>query len=165
MTAPSPVEQIPHFPSPPRLLVELPSRPKVFFGNLLYHLIPRRPLKLQSAPAPFWPDVFVKPRLPWFSFLESGVLHVIAVTFLLGVARLLSFEPRVEPKPRFDHSQVLYYQPSEYLPTLDTRTASTEPPQQADPAPTRQAGKGEPAEALPATVSTPPTASRYPQRS
>jgi len=158
MTAPPPVKQIRHFPPPPRLLVELPSRPRVFFGNLLYHLIPRRPLKLESAPAPFWPDVFVRRALPWSGFLKSGALHVVAATFLIGVAQLLSLEPRVESKPIFDHSQVLYYQPSEYLPTLDTRTASTEPPQQADPAPTRQAVISVPPEAdnRSQTIVTPP---------
>ena len=44
-----------------RLLVERPSWPRVFFGNLRDLVLPRRlpPLELQSAPAPFWPDVFV----------------------------------------------------------------------------------------------------------
>ena len=149
MVATPPVEQIRHSPQPPRLLVELPSRPKVFFGNLLYNLFPWQlsRLQLQSAPAPFWPDVFVERRLPWSGFLKSGAFHVIAIIILVGLAQVLSLGPRVEPKPSFDHSQVIYYQPSEYLPPLDTRSASTEPPLEADPAPARQAVISVPPEA------------------
>ena len=125
MVATPPVEQIRHSLPPPRLLVELPSRPIAFFGNLFAILFPVRlaSLELQSAPAPFWPDVFVKRQLPWSGFLKSGVFHLIFVGSLLGLAQVLSLAPRVEPKPTFDHSQVIYYQPSEYLPPLDTRSA------------------------------------------
>jgi TonB family protein len=140
--------------------VELPSRPKAFFGNLFAILFPVRlaRLKLQSAPAPFWPDVFVKRQLPWSGFGKSAVFHVIALGSLLGLAQLLSLAPRVEPKPTFDHSQVIYYQPSEYLPPLDTRSASTEPPLEADPAPARQAVISVPPEAdnRSQTIVTPP---------
>ena len=135
MAAVPSVAQIEHSPPVPGLLVELPSRPRVFFGNLRDLLFPRRlpPLELQSAPGPFWPDVFVKRRFPWYSFLESGAYHVIAMTLLIGFTHVLALRPRVEPKPVFDHSQVIYYQPSEYLPPLDTLRASTDHPHKADP--------------------------------
>lgn len=135
MLAVSPVAEIEHSPPVPRLLVELPSRPRVFFGNLRDLLFPRRlpPLELHSAPAPFWPDVFVKRRFPWYSFIESIAYHVIAMTLLIGFTHVLGLRPRVEPKPVFDHSQVIYYQPSEYLPPLDTLRASADPPRKADP--------------------------------
>ena len=81
MSVALPVIQIQQEPPAPRLLVELPSRPRVFFGNLRDTLLPRRqpPLELHSAPAQFWPDVFVRRSLPWYSFLESGAYHVIAM--------------------------------------------------------------------------------------
>lgn len=105
-------------PTPvPGLLVELPSRPRVFFGNLRDLIFPRRqaPLELQSAPAAFWPDVFVQRRFPWDGFLQSGAYHLVAFGILLGISRLLALQPRVETRPTFNHSEVVYYQPSEYL--------------------------------------------------
>ncbi|HTT23593.1 MAG TPA: TonB family protein [Candidatus Sulfotelmatobacter sp.] len=144
----------------PRLLVELPPRHRVFFSNLRDLLLPRRlpPLELLSSPAPFWPDVFVKRTFPWYSFLESGAYHVIAVTVLIGFTHVLGLRPRVETKPRFDHSQVIYYQPSEYLPPLDTLRASNELPRKADPELSRQPIISVPREAdnRSQTIVTPP---------
>jgi TonB family protein len=45
----------------------------------------------------------------------------------------MSLPPRVETRPAFDRSEVIYYQPSEYLPPLDTRSASTATAVKADP--------------------------------
>ena len=144
----------------PRLLVELPSRPRVFFGNLRDSLLPRRlpPLELRSAPAPFWPDVFVRRSLPWYCFLESVAYHVIAMTLLIGFTHLFALRPRIETKPAFDRSQVIYYRPSEYLPPLDTLQASADPPQKADPEFSRQPIISVPREAAnySQTIVTPP---------
>jgi TonB family protein len=124
----------------PTLLVELPSFRRVFFGNLRDLIRPRRldPLELRSAPASFWPDVFVRRSLPWDGLLQSGAYHLIALGLLMGVSRLLALQPRVAAQPVFDHSQVVYYQPSEYLPPLDTRSDSAAPAKKADPVFSRQ---------------------------
>src|ERR1700757_2644590 len=134
MSAVSPVVQIPQEPPVPRLLVELPSRPRVFFGNLRDLLFPRRlpPLDLRSVPAQFWPDVFVTRPLPWRRFLESAFYHAAALALVIGLSRILVLEPRVVSKPAFEHSQLVYYRASEYLPPLDTRTASDAPPRKAE---------------------------------
>jgi len=118
-----------------RLLVELPSRPRVFFGNVRDVVFPRRfpVLELQSAPAPFWPDVFVPRRLPWKRFIESVAYHAIAIALLIGVTRFFALQPRVVAKPIFDHAQVIYYQPSEYLPPLDTRSERSAQLRKPDP--------------------------------
>jgi TonB family protein len=118
-----------------RLLVELPSRPRVFFSNLRDLVFPRRlpPLELRSAPALFWPDVFVKSRLPWGHFLQSGAAHVVAFALLVGLTRFFALQPQVVAKPVLEHAEVIYYQPSEYLPPLDTRTAQAAQPRKADP--------------------------------
>jgi TonB family protein len=110
-----------------RLVVELPSRPRVFFGNLRDLIFPRRQprLELRSAPAPFWHDVFVKRPLPWCGFFQSVACHLIAFAILLGATRFLALQPQVVPQPAFDHSQVIYYSPSEYLPPIDTRNIDT----------------------------------------
>lgn len=160
MLAGSRVAEIIESRSVPRLLVELPSPPRVFFGNLRDSLFPRRlpPLDLQSAPAPFWPDVFVKRNFPLYCFLESFGYHVIALTLLIGLTHILALSPHVVPKPTFDHSQVIYYQPSEYLPPLDTLQASNDRPRQADPEFSRQPIISVPREAdnRSQTIVTPP---------
>ena len=47
-------------------------------------------------------------------------------------------QPQVIAQPTFDHAQVIYYQPSEYLPPLDTLPAHAAPPAKADPEFSRQ---------------------------
>lgn len=160
MSAVPAVIKIPQDQPVPRLVVELPSRPRVFFGNLRDILLPRRlpPLELQSAPAPFWPDVFVRRSLPWYCFLESVGYHVIAMTLLIGFTHLFALRPRIETKPTFDHSQIVYYRPSEYLPSLDTLRPSDAPPRKADPEFSRQPIISVPREAAnrSQTIVTPP---------
>lgn len=94
-----------------RLLVEMPSRPRVFFSNLRDRIFPRRlpPLELRSAPAPFWPDVFVKRALPIGRFVQSCVYHVVALALLIGANRFLALQPQVVEMPTFEHTQVIYY--------------------------------------------------------
>lgn len=120
----------------PRFLVELPSRPRAFFGNLGALLSSTREKSLamlSSPPGEFWPDVFVKRRMPWGGFLQSIVYHGLAALGLVALGNLLAMQPHVVATPTFDHSQVVYYTPSEYLPPLDTRDSSSDPPRKADP--------------------------------
>jgi len=140
MSAARPADELPYAAPVPHLLVELPSRPRVFFGNLWDLVFPRRvaPLELCSAPAAFWPDVFVTRGLPWKRFLQSGVYHFVAGALLIGLTHLFALQPRVAPKATFDHAQVIYYQASEYLPPLDTRKESNARPRRADPEFSRQ---------------------------
>ncbi len=118
-----------------RLLVELPSRPRVFFDNLRDLFFPRQlpPLELRSAPAPFWHDVFVVRPLPWVRFVQSGGLHVVAFALLIGFTRFFALQPQAVARPMFNSSEVVYYQPSEYLPPLDTRSEQRSQPKLADP--------------------------------
>src|SRR6267154_2401041 len=87
----------------PRFLVELPSWPRVFLSNLGDFLYPRRhpAFELQSAPAPFWPDVFVKRGLPWRRFLESGGYHILILGLLVALTRFLNLHPQVVPASTF----------------------------------------------------------------
>ena len=144
-----------------RLLVELPSWPRVFFGNLRDLVFPRRlpQLDLHSAPAPFWSDVFVNRALPWRRFLESGGYHIAAFALLVGFSRIFALQPQAVPSPTFDHSQVVYYQPSEYLPPLDTRSSHAARAEKADPEFSRQPIISVPREAdnRSQTVVTPPS--------
>jgi len=118
-----------------RLLVQLPSRRRVFFENLRDLIRPRRlpQLHLQSAPAPFWHDVFVKRGLPWRRFAESGGYHCLAILLLVAVSRFFPTDPQPAPRASFDHNEVIYYQPAEYLPPLDTRQPDASPQEKSDP--------------------------------
>jgi TonB family protein len=154
------LDQTRHPVAAPRLLVELPSWHRVFLGNLRDLVLPRRlpRLELRSAPAPFWPDVFVKRRLPWLGFVESGACHFLAFVLLVALTRLLALQPQSVPRPAFDHSQVVYYSALEYLPPLDTRTERAPEPKKADPEYSRQAIISVPPEAdnRSQTIVTPP---------
>ncbi|MGA8341325.1 MAG: TonB family protein [Candidatus Sulfotelmatobacter sp.] len=140
MIADRPLDEIAPREPAPQLLVELPSWPRVFLSNLRDLIFPRRlaPLELRSTPAPFWPDVFVKRPLPWDRFLQSGVYHVIAFALLIAFTRFFALQPQVVARPTFDRAQVIYYQPSEYLPPLDTRSAEAAQPAKDDPEFSRQ---------------------------
>jgi TonB family protein len=124
----------------PRLLVELPSRPRLFFSNV-HALVSRAQfslLQLDCPPGEFWPDVFVMRSLPWGRFLESAVLHVAAAVLLVAFTRLFAVPQRVVAVPIFEHSQLVYYSASDLLPPLDTRDAPSEQAQNADPEFSRQ---------------------------
>src|ERR1051325_941179 len=133
----------------PRFTVELPSRTRVFFSNLgeltfgnLRDLLSSRSmslLQLNSAPGEFWPDVFVRGRLPWMGFLQSVFCHILCGALLIVVTRFLAMQPQVIAQtPAFEHSQIIYYSPWEDLPALDTREPSAVRAEKADPEFSRQ---------------------------
>ena len=161
MSSLDPARENSHAQPVPRLLVELPSRPRVFFGNLRALMLPSGldRLRLQSAPGTFWPDVFVARRLPWRGLVHSTAYHGTALVLLVAFTHLFSLEPRVVPAARFDHSDVVYYQASDLLPTLDTRRESTPAAEtKPDPELSRQPIISVPAEAdnRSQTIVTPP---------
>lgn len=125
-----PACEVPDF----RLLVEVPSRHRVFFGNLgdLFRARAAAPLDLSSAPAPFWPDVFVAHGLPWRRFFQSGASHVLALALIWAASGFLPLPPRAVPRAAI-HDDVITYTPEESLPPLDTRQPESVQPRKADP--------------------------------
>src|SRR5947209_5291295 len=119
----------------PIFLVKLEPWHGVFFRNLADLLWPwRQPrLELSSPPGPFWRDVFVRSGLPWGSFLESALYHVTVIAVLSASAELWPRRPQIADRLPFNHADVLYYQPSEYLPPLDTGGARVYLPQKSAP--------------------------------
>lgn len=117
------------------LLVETEPWLGTFLGNLWDTLWPRRQagLNLSSAPGTFWPDVFVDRRLPWRRFLQSWIYEVLLVCLVLGLWRILPHRPSVVARSVFSRSDVIYYEPSEYLPPLDTGGARAQVPQPGAP--------------------------------
>jgi TonB family protein len=124
----------------PSFLVELDSWPRVFFSNLRDLIFrPRwRSLHLDSAPGAFWSDVFVQRPLPWRRLLESLGYHALALGALVSFSRFSLLHPLPQPRPAFDHTQVISYEPVEYLPPVDTRRPEAARPRKADPELSRQ---------------------------
>jgi TonB family protein len=118
-----------------RLLVASEPWSQVFLQNLgdLFRRRESAPLQLQSAPADFWSDVFVDRRLPWPRFMQSGVYHILALAIILAGSHFLMLQPHVTAVPTFNHADVVYYTPTEYLPPLDTRRPTAAQPRKADP--------------------------------
>jgi TonB family protein len=118
-----------------RLLVPVEPRSLVFFRNLRDIIRPREPapLYIESAPAAFWPDVFVHRGLPWSRFFQSSAGHVLALALILAGSRFLALQPHAIAQTPFAHADVVYYRPSEYLPPLDTRRSDPAPARLADP--------------------------------
>ena len=135
------------------LLVTLPPWHRVFLRNLrdLFWRPRRPPLQLVSRPAPFWPDVFVPSRLPWNRFLQSALGHMFVIAAVWGSSRFLpDLWPRaaqIVPRSVSHSSDVIYYEPSEYLAPLDTGGTHVQ-----------KANKGEPEYAPQPIISVPPEA-------
>ena len=120
---------IPSRHGPPKLVVELEPWGRAFLHNLADTFWRREaPLVTTSAPAPFWPDVFVSRRLPWGAFAESLVYHAVITAVVWGLTSLTVRHPQIAQPRAFDPADVIYYSPSEYLPPLDTgHSAHPEP--------------------------------------
>ena len=133
-----PADAAPYSATVPDFLVEADSWPRVFFGNLR-DLISRQPApRLESSPGAFWSDVFVPRRLPWRRFLESLGYHALALVAVVSFSRFSQLHPLPQPRPAFDHTQIISYEPVEYLPPVDTRRSEATRPRKADPELSRQ---------------------------
>src|SRR5258706_1507845 len=91
------------------------------------------PLRIESAPAAFWPNVFVDHGLPWGRFLQSSAYHIFALALVWAGSRFLALQPHATAQSTFTKADVVYYTPSEYLPPLDTRTLTSTHARKADP--------------------------------
>lgn len=142
-------------PQPPRLVVELEPWGRAFGQNLADFVLRRRAPKiaLSSAPAPFWPDVFVTHRLPWGAFVESILYHGIVFVLAWGYSTFLVHPQRAVQVRRFDPADVIYYSPEEYLPPLDTGSR----------APVAKPLKGQPEFAKQPILSVPPESDNHHQ--
>jgi TonB family protein len=109
----------------PKLNWELSSWSASFRANLFDLFFRRRPapLLLTARPARFWADVFVDQSLNWKNMARSYVYHALAIG--IGYMASLPFymhEGVVLVNPLED-SSLTYYQPSEYIPPVEIKTA------------------------------------------
>jgi TonB family protein len=118
-----------------RLLVEPEPWFRIFVQNLrgFYQRSEAGQMHLESAPADFWPDVFVNRGLPWRRFAQSGAFHVLVLAMIWAGSRWLALQPHATSQPAFTRADVIYYSPTEYLPPLDTRRSNSARTRKADP--------------------------------
>jgi hypothetical protein len=111
----------------PNLLFKLEPAHRVFFSNLMDILHPPQlpPLKMTSPPSRFWPDVFVPAQLPWQRFAQSMLMHVIMVIALGGLLEFGFLQRPRQKQFRFNKSDVVYYSPSDYLPSFKRDTGQS----------------------------------------
>jgi TonB family protein len=122
-------------PTVPKLLVELEPGHRIFLRNLGDMVLRRQPLPalVSSRPGPFWSDVFVTQRVPWWGFLESGLWHAFVLAALWAFSQFWTVRVERLPRSTFRASDVIYYTPSEYLPPIDTGSSPARVPQKGEP--------------------------------
>jgi hypothetical protein len=118
-----------------KLVVDLEPWGRSFLRNLGDLLVGRGTpaVVTTSAPAPFWPDVFVNRPLPWGAFAESLVYHAVMFALVWGLTALNVHPRQMAQLRRFDPADVIYYSPSEYLPQLDTGRSGQPQPRKGEP--------------------------------
>jgi hypothetical protein len=147
----------------PNLLFKVEPAYRVFFSNLIETLHPPQnpPLKLTSLPSRFWPDVFVPSQLPWQRFAQSMLLHVIMVVALGGLLEFGFSQPQLRHSQlRINKSDVIYYSPSDYLPSFKrvtgpSQSRPTQPPalvKQTVISVSREAGSRTPTSVTPPSI-------------
>ena len=114
---------------PINLLLEL--EPRAFWSTLGAALRPVRfPRESELGP---WRNVLVRPRMPWWRFIESVILHggAAALIYMMSMAWLR--QEGIVPHPTFDQNSLVTYSPQEYLPPLDTGAPEAPKEQPGDP--------------------------------
>jgi hypothetical protein len=109
-----------------RLLLELEPRRRVFLNNLKDAILRREPapVEISSPPGEFWHDVFVPADLPWKSFQESMLWHMVVMLAAWGVTQAWVHrpQPRVN-QTAFRASGSLYYTPPKDFASSRSRPA------------------------------------------
>src|SRR5256712_3535614 len=103
-----------------RLLLELEPAHRIFFRYFADLLLFRStsPIATTSRSAPFWGDVFVYSRVPWWWLLESMLCHMIAVVAMVNLSQGWARE-QLQQRRAFNKSYVVSYcPPSQSFPAL-----------------------------------------------
>jgi TonB family protein len=115
------------------------------------------PTKLPDREFDMWQDVFVHQDLPWPRFVQSALLHGVAVYLICTVSLAWMQEHKILSRPAFDRSSLVTYTPDEYLPPLDTGKSEAPRPEAA------KTQKGDPIYAKQPILSVPPEADNHSQ--
>ncbi len=94
---------------------------------------PAQTRPIRTPELDLWKDVFVQQKLPWVRFLQSAVLHVLAIDLVIALSIAWVRQQKILAPSPFDRSSVITYSPEEYLPPLDTGPTEVPKPQVGDP--------------------------------
>jgi len=106
-----------------RLLLELEPRREAFLSNLADAFSRRTPppLKTTSPPGTFWADVFVPAELPWKSFQESMLWHMVVLIAAWALTQGWASRPKPRVNQAYRTSESIYYSASRaYTPPRKT---------------------------------------------
>lgn len=111
---------------PLKLLVEWEPRGRVFLENLMDLALRRQlpPIRITARPARFWGDVFVATGLPWTSFLEAMLWHLLLlILFIWGQSRIWTPIERFQSRRALQGS-ITYYPPTPSFRATESRAPS-----------------------------------------
>jgi TonB family protein len=125
----------------PTLVVTPEPWLREFLENLTDCLRPRpaEAIARGTAPGEFWPDVFVRSRLPWGRFAESAIFHTAFIALLWSFSHFSPQPTHLIERAARPRPEVLYYEASEYLQPLNSGDTKPKVTQKGDPAYSRQA--------------------------
>jgi TonB family protein len=119
-----------------RLLVERDPATPEFWRGVRSSL---RPAELSGNDEfDLWRDVFVQQKLPWGRFLQSALVHAVAVVLIWSISLSWIRQQRILDRATFDRSSLVTYSPEEYLPPLDTGSSEAPKAEKGDPAYAKQ---------------------------
>ncbi len=114
-------------PAPgPQLLIDWEVGHRVFMGNLADLLLARQPVpaRITSAPARFWGDVFVPTGLPWSSFVESMLWHLMVIVLYVW-SQSTVWTPVKQFQASRAHQSIVYYPPTPSFPAAQGSASNT----------------------------------------
>jgi len=116
-------------------LITSQARFRSFFGNFAEVVGFARPreanLHLEIPSGEFWPDVFVPTGMAWRSLLHSLVYHGIVIAAIGWLSQVPWQQPRLR-RSFSDHSHVVFYHVSEYLPQIQGQSRRSRIRQKGD---------------------------------
>ena len=113
-----------------RLLLELEPRHEAFLSNLAdaFSRRPPSPVKTTSPPGTFWADVFVPTELPWKSFQESMLWHMVVLIAAWALTQGWASRPKPRVNQAYRTSESIYYSASKaYTPPRNSDPLAREP--------------------------------------
>jgi hypothetical protein len=110
-----------------RLLIKWESPQRVFWRNLLdFVLFRTTPIMPTTRLAPFWKDVFVDSRLPWWGLFESLLWHLLAATGIWIFSQTSVSSPHFHERISTP-SHISYYTPPPSFPALGSNPSRIRP--------------------------------------
>jgi TonB family protein len=127
-------------PLAPKLVIEWEPGYRAFLRNLVDVLFPFRSAQQANVAEPgwLWSHVSVASGLPWTSLVGSFALHILVLAGAWAASRAFLLRPYAIPQTALNHADVIYYSPSEYLPSINTGNTAARNRQKGDPEFARQ---------------------------